>query len=164
MFEEATGTIMYEMKKEDALKTLENKKTKVNEIDIMLAQNILPTLEKLSKEWAKYMQLANGNSVLDRLKWFFIYYEFVQASKVKEDVISGVEQMKSNILQLKSNMGQLQIEIDEKEKSISDLTADKEKQMGGELKFLSEKVDTISNVLVIEKCALTIKKETINVP
>ena len=37
MLEEAIGTRMYEMKKEDDLKTLENKQTKVNEID-----NVLP--------------------------------------------------------------------------------------------------------------------------
>ncbi len=41
--------------------------------------------------------------------------------------MGGVEQMKSNILELKSNMEQLQIEIDENEKSISDLTAEKGK-------------------------------------
>lgn len=161
MLEEAAGTRMYEMKKEAALKTLEKKQTKVNEIDNVLAQEILPALEKLRKERAQYMQWANGNAELDRLKRFCIAYEFVQAEKVKEAAMSGVEQMKSNILELKSNMEQLQIEIDEKEKSISDLTAEKEKQMGGELKVLSEKVDKLSNVLVKETSALTNQKETL---
>lgn len=161
MLEEATGTRMYEMKKEAALKTLEKKQTKVNEIDNVLAQEILPALEKLRKERAQYMQWANGNAELDRLKRFCIAYEFVQAEKLKEDAMGGVEQMKSNILELKSNMEQLQMEIDEKEKSISDLTAEKEKQMGGEIKVLSEKVDKLSNVLVKETSALTNQKETL---
>ena len=94
MLEEAAGTRMYEMKKEAALKTLEKKQTKVNEIDNVLAQEILPALEKLRKERAQYMQWANGNAELDRLKRFCIAYEFVQAEKLKEDAMGGVEQMK----------------------------------------------------------------------
>ena len=100
---------MYEMKKEHALKTLENKKTKVNEMYIYLVQGILGVVDKLRKEWVQYMQLANGNGVLDQLKRFFLGYEFVQAEKVKEVSMSGVDQMKSNILQLNINMEQLQI-------------------------------------------------------
>ena len=42
MIEEVAGTRMYEMRKEYSLKTLENKHTKVNEIDNVLAQEILP--------------------------------------------------------------------------------------------------------------------------
>ena len=83
----------------------------MNEIDNVLVQEILPALEKFRKEWDKYMQLANGNGVLDRLKRFCISYEFLQAKKVKESSMSGVKQMKSNILQLKRNMEKLQIEI-----------------------------------------------------
>lgn len=52
MLEKAAGTRMYEMKKESALKTLEKKQTKVVEIDNVLAQEILRTLEKLRKEQA----------------------------------------------------------------------------------------------------------------
>ena len=70
---------MYEMKKEAALKTLEKKQTKVNEIDNVLAQEILPALEKLMKEQSQYMQWSNGNVKLDRLKRVCIAYEFVQA-------------------------------------------------------------------------------------
>ena len=81
----------------------------MNEIDNALAQDILPSLEKLRKEWAQYMQFANGNSVLYQLKRFYIAYEFVQVEKVKEVAMSGVKQMKSNIIQLKINMEQFQI-------------------------------------------------------
>ena len=44
ILEEEAGKRMYEMKKEYALKTFENKQTNVNEIDNVLAQEILPSL------------------------------------------------------------------------------------------------------------------------
>ncbi|RZC89362.1 hypothetical protein C5167_029266 [Papaver somniferum] len=50
MLEEAAGTRMYETKKEDALKTLEKKQSKVDEINRLLNCEILPALEKLRKE------------------------------------------------------------------------------------------------------------------
>ena len=91
MLEEAAGTRMYETKKEVALKTLEKKQSKVDEIDNLLDQEILPALEKLRKERMQYMQWANGNAELDRLKRFCIAYEFVQAEKIRDSAVSGVE-------------------------------------------------------------------------
>ena len=46
---------MYETKKESALKTLEKKQSKVDEINKLLDQEILPALEKLRKERTQYM-------------------------------------------------------------------------------------------------------------
>ena len=70
--EEAAGIRMYDTKKEAALKTLEKKQSKVDEIDKLLDQEILPTLEKLRKERMQYMQWAHGNAELDRHKRFCI--------------------------------------------------------------------------------------------
>ena len=50
MLEEAAGTRMYEMKKEYALKKLENTQIRVNEIDNMLVQGILTSIEKSRKD------------------------------------------------------------------------------------------------------------------
>ena len=44
ILEEAFGTRMYDTKKEAALKTLEKKQSKVDEIDKLLDQDILPAL------------------------------------------------------------------------------------------------------------------------
>ncbi|GAA0184520.1 hypothetical protein LIER_31808 [Lithospermum erythrorhizon] len=87
MLEEAVGTRMYETKKEAALKTLEKKQGKVDEIDKLLDQEILPALEKLRNEKMQYGQWANGNAELDRLKRFCIAYMFKRRKS---------EMMKSN--------------------------------------------------------------------
>lgn len=154
MLEEAAGTRMYETKKEAALKTLEKKQSKVDEIDKLLDQEILPALEKLRKERMQYMQWANGNAELDRLKRFCIAYEYVQAEKIMADAVQGLEGMKSKITEIDDNVGKMNKEIQEMEKRASELQAEKEANMGGEIKLLTEKVDALSCDLVKETSVL----------
>ncbi|XP_058110794.1 structural maintenance of chromosomes protein 2-1-like isoform X2 [Magnolia sinica] len=161
MLEEAAGTRMYETKKEAALKTLEKKQSKVDEIDKLLDQEILPALEKLRKERVHYMQWANGNTELDRLRRFCIAYEYVQAEKIRDNAVSVVGQIKANISELDGNTERMQVEIQEMETKISTLTAEKEAKLGGEVKTLSEKVDSLSRDLVKETSVLSNQKESL---
>lgn len=161
MLEEAAGTRMYETKKEAALKTLEKKQIKVDEINKLLDQEILPALEKLRKERMQYMQWANGNAELDRLKRFCIAYDYVQAEKIKENAVSGVEQIQDKISELDENKVKMQAEAQELEKKISDLTAQKEASMGGEVKTLSDKVDALARDLVREVSILNNKNDNL---
>ncbi|XXG40098.1 hypothetical protein AAC387_Pa01g0897 [Persea americana] len=162
MLEEAAGTRMYETKKEAALKTLEKKQSKVDEIDKLLDQEILPALEKLRKEKVQYMQWANGNTELDRLRRFCLAYEFVQAEKIRDNAVSGVGQIKAKIADLDGDSERLRVEIQEMEAQISTLTAEKEAKLGGEMKTLSEKVDALSRDLVRETSVLSNQEESLN--
>ncbi|KAJ1388616.1 SMCs flexible hinge [Sesbania bispinosa] len=161
MLEEAAGTRMYETKKEAALKTLEKKQSKVDEINKLLDQEILPALEKLRKERTQYMQWANGNAELDRLRRFCIAYEYVQAERIKENAISEVEQVKAKITEIDDKAKSTMVEVKEMETKIAQLTAEKEASMGGEAKSLSEKVDALSQNLVKETSILNNKEDTL---
>ncbi|XP_015877794.3 structural maintenance of chromosomes protein 2-2 [Ziziphus jujuba] len=161
MLEEAAGTRMYETKKDAALKTLEKKQTKVDEINNLLDQEILPALEKLRKERTQYMQWSNGNAELDRLKRFCIAYEYVQAEKIRDNAVSEVEKVKARIAEIDDSTGRMQAEIQEKEMKVSELTAAKEASMGGEVKELSEKVDALSQDLVREVSVLHNKEDSL---
>ncbi|KAH6824279.1 structural maintenance of chromosomes 2 [Perilla frutescens var. hirtella] len=154
MLEEAAGTRMYETKKEAALKTLEKKQSKVDEIDNLLDQEILPALEKLRKERMQYMQWANGNAELDRLKRFCIAFEYVQAEKNRDNTVQGVQAIRNKMLEIDDTVGKMHEQTQEMEKQISKLTAEKEASMGGELKLLSDKVDVLSRDLVKETSGL----------
>ncbi|XP_037491870.1 structural maintenance of chromosomes protein 2-1 isoform X2 [Jatropha curcas] len=161
MLEEAAGTRMYETKKDAALKTLEKKQSKVDEINKLLDQEILPALEKLRKERIQYMQWANGNAELDRLKRFCIAYEYVQAEEIRENTIGEVEQIKAKISEIDGDTEKTQVEIQEMETKISKLTAEKEASMGGEVKTLSDKVHVLSQDLVREVSVLHNKEDTL---
>ena len=121
---------MYETKKEAALKTLEKKQSKVDEINKLLDQEILPALEKLRKEKTQYMQWANGNAELDRLRRFCIAYEYVQAKRIKDNAASEVEEVKARIAEIDDVAKINKVEIKEMETKITQLTAEKEANMG----------------------------------
>ncbi|XP_024996476.1 structural maintenance of chromosomes protein 2-1-like [Cynara cardunculus var. scolymus] len=154
MLEEAAGTRMYETKKDAALKTLEKKQGKVDEINKLLDQEILPALEKLRKERMQYMQWSNGNAELDRLKRFCIAYEYVQAEQIRDNAVNGVDEIKAKMSEIDNDTGTMQTEVQEMETHVSKLTVEKDATMGGEVKGLSDRVDAISCDLVKEASVL----------
>jgi structural maintenance of chromosome 2 len=161
MLEEAAGTRMYEMKKESALKTLEKKQNKVDEINKLLDDEILPALEKLRKERCQYMKWANGNSELDRLKRFCIAYEFLQAERVRDGALNDVKQIRVKIVELDGSTEKLKASVQEMDTNISTLAAEKEAKQGGEMKALSERVDKLSHVLIKETSVMNNQEETL---
>ncbi|KAL9231457.1 hypothetical protein vseg_006684 [Gypsophila vaccaria] len=162
MLEEAAGTRMYETKKEAALKTLEKKQSKVDEIDKLLDQEILPALEKLRKERMQYVQWANGNAELDRLRRFCIAYEYVHAEKIKDSAVHEVEQVNAKITEVDTNACRMKSELQELEAKVSELTAAKEASMGGEIKVLQQRADALAHDLVLETSVLKNKEDTIS--
>ncbi|XP_075485448.1 structural maintenance of chromosomes protein 2-1-like [Primulina tabacum] len=161
MLEEAAGTRMYETKKEAALKTLEKKQSKVDEIDKLLDQEILPAMEKLRKERMQYMQWANGNAELDRLKRFCIAYEYVRAEEIRDNAVQRVQEIRNKISEIDDTVTKMQEETKDMEKKISELSAEKEASMGGEIKMLSDKVDSLSRDLVKETSVLKNQEDNI---
>ncbi|KAI0510484.1 hypothetical protein KFK09_011086 [Dendrobium nobile] len=161
MLEEAAGTKMYEMKKESALKTLEKKQSKLDEMDKLLDQEILPSLEKLRKERMQYMQWANGNAELDCLKRFCIAYEYVQAEKVRDGAVSGVAQIKIKIAELDDRTERSRRDIEVMESNLSNLISDKEAKLGGEVRKLSLTVDELSRCLVKETSIMSNQEESL---
>ncbi|KAK9063288.1 hypothetical protein SSX86_017158 [Deinandra increscens subsp. villosa] len=154
MLEEAAGTRMYETKKDAALKTLEKKQGKVDEINKLLDQEILPALEKLRKERMQYMQWSNGNAELDKLKRFCIAYEYIEAEKIRDNAVHGVDEIKAKITEIGNDMETMNTEVQEMDAHVAKLTGEKDATMGGEVKGLSEKVDAISRDLVKETSVL----------
>nr|AAG27593.2 SMC2-like condensin [Arabidopsis thaliana]AAK58634.1 SMC2-like condensin [Arabidopsis thaliana] len=163
MLEELLEQGCYENKKEAALKTLEKKQTKVDEINKLLDHEILPALEKLRKEKSQYMQWANGNAELDRLRRFCIAFEYVQAEKIRDNAVLGVGvgEMKAKLGKIDAETEKTQEEIQEFEKQIKALTQAKEASMGGEVKTLSEKVDSLAQEMTRESSKLNNKEDTL---
>ena len=107
------------------------------------------------------MKWANGNTELDRLKRFCIAYEFVQAEKIRESALSDVKQIRGKIVELDESTEKLNTEINEMDKNIATLAAEKEAKLGGEMKVLSEKVDKIQHALIKETSLMNNEEETL---
>ncbi|KAL2484598.1 Structural maintenance of chromosomes protein 2-1 [Abeliophyllum distichum] len=96
----------------------------------------------------QYMQWSNGNAELDRMKRYCIAYEYVQAEKIRDNAVQGLEELKNKISEIDNGAEKMLEEIQVMEKKVSELSAEKEASMGGEVKLLSEKVDSLSRDLV----------------
>ncbi|KAA3458149.1 structural maintenance of chromosomes protein 2-1-like isoform X2 [Gossypium australe] len=163
MLEEASGTRMYETKKEFVLKTLDKKQSKVDEINKLLDEEILPALEKLRKEQMQYVQWSDGNVELDRLKRFCVAYDYVEAKRIRDSAVGEVQRLKAKITEIDNDTERIWrlVEIQDMETNISKLTAEKEANLGGEVKALSDEVDSLSKKLVQEVSVLNSKEDTL---
>eukprot|EP00933_Yihiella_yeosuensis_P044862 TRINITY_DN40139_c0_g1_i1.p1 TRINITY_DN40139_c0_g1~~TRINITY_DN40139_c0_g1_i1.p1 ORF type:complete len:1222 (-),score=402.44 TRINITY_DN40139_c0_g1_i1:218-3883(-) len=138
MIEEAAGTRMYENKKAGALKTLEKKQNKVDEINRLLSEEITPTLEKLQKERANYMLWVSNNNEIERLQRFCVAYEYVQVKNRLENKNHQLEEMENSLGQLISDIKALTDRDSVCQKEIKDRTASRDKSRGQELKKLED--------------------------
>ena len=107
MIEEAAGTRMFETKKQAALKTIEKKQLKVEELTKCMNEEITPTLSNLRSERQNYITWQSNNTELERLERFCVASEFrdceekVQSSE--NDKVAMVNELESLTL-LQNNM------------------------------------------------------------
>ena len=81
LLEEASGTRMYEKKKEKAMQTMEKKDQKLKEIEAVLNEEIPPAVEKLKKQCSDYNEWAELSSCRERLKRFLVAYDYTECRK-----------------------------------------------------------------------------------
>lgn len=154
LLEEAAGTKMYEMKKQAALRTLDKKQVKVDEISKVLTEDIMPALDKLRKEKVQYMEWQNATANLDRLRRFCVAYKYAEAKRLQADGEGEVRGVESALSDLDALAAALELEAREKDDEIQGLQTEKELQSGGEVKELIEMVDQISKRRVTDAALL----------
>ncbi|MBA0794578.1 hypothetical protein Gohar_018893, partial [Gossypium harknessii] len=98
---------------------------------------------------------------LDRLKRFCVAYEYVQAETIRDSAVGEVGRVKAKITEIDNDAERTKVEIQDMETNISKLTAQKEATMGGEVKTLSDEVDSLSKSLVQEVSVLESKEDTL---
>mmetsp|Transcript_63420 Transcript_63420/g.148497 ORF Transcript_63420/g.148497 Transcript_63420/m.148497 type:complete len:1202 (-) Transcript_63420:188-3793(-) len=158
MIEEAAGTRMYENKKAGALKTLEKKQNKVDEINRLLSEEITPTLEKLQKERSNYMLWVSNNNEIERLERFCVAYEYVQFKNRLENKNQQLEEMEETLGQLVSAVKAL-IERDAAiNKEVKQRTASRDKARSQELKKLEDEHNKLSKEIASSESKLKNKK------
>ncbi|CAE7588612.1 SMC2-1 [Symbiodinium sp. CCMP2592] len=158
MIEEAAGTRMYENKKAGALKTLEKKQNKVDEINRLLSEEITPTLEKLQKERSNYMLWVSNNNEIERLERFCVAYEYVQFKNRLENKNQQLEEMEETLGQLVSAVKAL-IERDAAiNKEVKQRTASRDKARSQELKKVEDEHNKLSKEMASSESKLKNKK------
>mmetsp|Transcript_165769 Transcript_165769/g.532285 ORF Transcript_165769/g.532285 Transcript_165769/m.532285 type:complete len:1211 (-) Transcript_165769:161-3793(-) len=154
MIEEAAGTRMYENKKVGALKTLEKKQNKVDEINRLLAEEITPTLEKLQRERANYMLWVSNNNEIERLERFCIAYEYIQVTHRLENKNQQLDEMENTLRQLVTDLKALELREKEAQKELKDRSAKRDTQASKDLKKLEDEHSKLAKEVVITESKL----------
>ncbi|KAG0369594.1 RecF/RecN/SMC [Gamsiella multidivaricata] len=150
MIEEAAGTRMFEERKEKALKTIAKKEKKVAEITQLLAEEIVPKLDKLRGEKRAYLEFQKTQTEIERLSRIVVSYDYSRYeqrySKTKKDLadkITLTEHKTTEIQQLQSAISNITQDIEK-------ITANRLKEMtqGGKFQTLDMTVKELSKEMV----------------
>lgn len=122
MVEEAAGTRMYENKKNTAIKTIEKKQMKVDEINSILSEEITPTLERLRGEKQQYLKWSKNNADIERIERFVVASEYVAAQSTLSKNSEDVSKMGEEVAMHEETMRTARAEVEEKEVGIEKLS------------------------------------------
>jgi len=148
MIEEAAGTRMFENKKQSALKTIEKKQAKVDEINSILADEITPTLEKLRDERSAYLRWQQNSQEMERAERFVVAYDFVQAETIAAKSVGEIERAETELKELEDSAEALKNEVEEKKQLLNELAAKKEGELGSVFKAAKDEDEKLSKELV----------------
>ena len=155
LLEEAAGTKMYETKKQVAVRTMEKKQLKVDEINKVLSEDIMPALDKLRKEKVAYMEWQNASGKMERLERWCVGYTYVEAGKVLEGGEREVEEALKGLEEVGREVEDAEEQVRRKGVDLESLRGEKGRVEGsGEVKKLSGEVDLLSKKIVQETSRL----------
>lgn len=164
MIEEAAGTRMFEERKEKALKTIAKKDKKVAEITQLLAEEIVPKLDKLRGEKRAYLEFQKTQTEIERLSRIVVSYDYTRYeqrySKAKDDY----EAKMALTTQTNEDIQQLQLAISNIQRDIESITTNRLKEMtlGGKFQTLDAAVKDLSKDLVKVKTQRDLKGKEVN--
>jgi structural maintenance of chromosome 2 len=113
MVEEAAGTRMYETKRVAAIKTIDKKQAKVDELNSVLSEEITPTLERLRGEKQNYLKWSKNNADMERIERFVIASNFMKAQRALDSNVEGFSEMEEKVKMLEEEAESYQHQIDE---------------------------------------------------
>jgi structural maintenance of chromosome 2 len=95
LIEEATGTRAFEQKKQASINLIARKQLKVDEINRIIAEDIEPQLNKLSKDKTLFLKWSSNNNELEKLLKYchaYDYWCFTEKLKRKKLELSDAEE------------------------------------------------------------------------
>eukprot|EP00736_Rhodelphis_marinus_P000369 Rmarinus@m.2283 len=159
MLEEAAGTRMYETKKEAALKTIEKKNRKMDEIDAVLGEQIAPKLDTLRKDRSNYLKWTANNAECERMSRLCIAHEYYTAENGIKSADSELEKARAHIKELEAELESLNERTTALTGELKDLIREKDKQVQDELKDIEKRANDLAKNVVKYTTMWTNKKE-----
>ncbi|NXA24941.1 SMC2 protein, partial [Ibidorhyncha struthersii] len=161
MVEEAAGTRMYECKKIAVQKTIEKKENKLKEIDMVLNEEITPTLKKLKEErssFLEYQKLVRSTEHLSRL---CIAYQFFLAEKTKTSAAEALKEMQANRVKLCESMAESEKKLKQVYEEVVEMEDKRDKEAGTTLHSLEAALSEIQRASARAQSALDLKNQNL---
>ncbi|GAA5831466.1 hypothetical protein JCM11251_004033 [Rhodosporidiobolus azoricus] len=145
MIEEAAGTSMFEEKKEKAVKTMAKKEKKLEEIQSLLREEIVPKLDRLREEKRTFLEFQKTSSELERLTKLVIAWDWLQDHKRVEQAREAIEQGEGRRKEAKKGKERMEGEIKRMETEVKEVekARDKELAKGGKVKDLEKQLNAL---------------------
>lgn len=162
MVEEASGTRMFEERKDKAKKTMSKKEKRVQEITSLLAEEITPKLDTLREEKRSFLQWQKACSELERIGRVLRAWEWTDGKQRVDRKEEEIETKEKEIGKTRKGKEKCLREIEAAEKDTEQVQAqrDKELKKGGKYKKLEE-VSELEKVLVKIRTQVEIKTGTV---
>jgi len=123
MVEEAAGTRMYETKRVAAIKTIDKKQAKVDELNSVLSEEITPTLERLRGEKQSYLMWSKNNADIERIERFVVASDFMRAQKALDNNLEGSSEMEQQVSDLETQVEDYAKQIEEREEAANEISS-----------------------------------------
>ncbi|XP_072716701.1 structural maintenance of chromosomes protein 2 isoform X1 [Ciconia boyciana] len=161
MIEEAAGTRMYECKKIAVQKTIEKKEAKLKNIEMVLNEEITPTLQKLKEERSCYLEYQKVIRAIEHLSRFCIAYQFVLAEKTKLSSAEVLKEMQANVEELRESMAESEKQVKQLHEEIVEMEKKRDKEVGGTLRSLEDALSEVKRINTKAQSALDLKKQNL---
>ncbi|KAL3909699.1 MAG: hypothetical protein SGARI_002470, partial [Bacillariaceae sp.] len=123
MVEEAAGTRMYETKRVAAIKTIDKKQAKVDELNAVLSEEITPTLERLRGEKQNYLKWSKNNADIERIERFVIASDFMKAQNALDNNAEGFTEMEEQVASMEAEAAGYEKQIEERNETAEQISA-----------------------------------------
>ncbi|NWZ94574.1 SMC2 protein, partial [Nesospiza acunhae] len=161
MIEEAAGTRMYESKKIDVQKTIEKKESKLKNIQMVLNEEISPTLQKLKEERASYLEYQKLVREIEHLSRFCVAYQFVLAEETKVSSSDTLKEMQSNTEKFQESRAEIEQKVKQLNEDIAEMEKEKDKEAGCKLHELEAALSAHQRVNTKVRSALDLQKQNL---
>jgi chromosome segregation ATPase len=121
MIEEAAGTSMFEEKKDKAVKTMSKKEKKLEEIQSLLKEEIVPKLDRLREEKRVFLEFQKTSSELERLGKLVIAWDWLQDHKRVEKAKAAIREGEGRKKEAGEAKKRMEGEIKKMEQSMTEI-------------------------------------------
>ncbi|GAA5966873.1 hypothetical protein JCM8115_006184, partial [Rhodotorula mucilaginosa] len=145
MIEEAAGTSMFEEKKDKAVKTMSKKEKKLEEIQSLLKEEIVPKLDRLREEKRVFLEFQKTSSELERLGKLVIAWDWLQDHKRVEKAKAAIREGEGRKKEAGEAKKRMEGEIKKMEQSMTEIEKQRDRELakGGKVQGLEKQLNAL---------------------